>query len=176
MPRRETKSDLATPAEAARALGALSPTDQRRLELIARARASGLASTDWRDLLQESIARTLEGSRRWPCDVPIVAFLAQTMRSIASELRQRAQECLSESVVSQEAAADDQLRVEAADQLRRIDLRFASDQHVRELMLGLQLGETARETQHRAQMTPAEYDAARKRFWRGIAELNGESR
>jgi DNA-directed RNA polymerase specialized sigma24 family protein len=40
------------------------------------------------DLLSEAITRTLDGKRHCPCDEHPVAFLIQTMRSIAHELRQ----------------------------------------------------------------------------------------
>jgi len=174
---RETRDDpeLASPAEFARVVGRLAASDRRRLELIARARAGGLAATDWRDLLQESVARTLEGSRRWPRTVPIIAFLAQTMRSIASEQRQRGSECEVDAEAVAAAPQEDPHRIaEASDQLRHIQARFAGDDKVRAFIEGLQKGETARETQGRTGMTATEYDAARKRFWRGVAELSGD--
>lgn len=177
MARPKDDPNLASPAEVARALGRLSTADQRRLELIARSRADGLASTDWADLLQEGIARALEGTRRWPRSVPIVAFLAQTMRSIASDQRRRSIEGSIEREFATDAVGDDlHMRAEISDQLRRIESRFAEDPNVLALMEGLQFGESARETQVRVAMSPAAYDAARKRFWRGVGELSGESK
>ncbi len=41
-------------------------------------------------MLNESMARVLEGRRSWPADVPLDAFFSQVMRSIAHEWRERA--------------------------------------------------------------------------------------
>lgn len=38
-------------------------------------------------MLNEALARVLEGRRKWPADVPMEAFFAQVMRSIAHEHR-----------------------------------------------------------------------------------------
>jgi RNA polymerase sigma-70 factor (ECF subfamily) len=172
--RHDETSETASPDEAAAALACLSPADQRRLEHIARMRAGALYATDWRDLVQESVARILEGSRRWPRDVPLIAFLAQTMRSIATEIRRKPVEvdAVVDSFQDMTAIADPHRETEARDQQARVEVRFRNDPPVLHLMSGLQQGETARETQVRTGLTPAAYDAARKRFWRGIAEMN----
>lgn len=165
---------IASPAEVARALGALSAGDLVRLELIARGRASGLACADWSDLLQEAVARALEGSRRWPREVPIMAFLAQTIRSIASEFRSRALATTSDANTDTVPSEDPRADLEAADLVRRIRERFQGDEKVTALLNGILNGETARETQKRSGMGPTEFDAARKRFWRGLSRLDGD--
>lgn len=160
-------------AEAARGIATLGRADLRRLELIARARAQGLPAMDWRDLLQESIVRTLEGSRRWPHGIPLVVFLAQTMRSIASDVRQRASEDYPGEGATLEPVDDAHLKIEADQQLRDIMRHFQDDRAVRDLISGLQMGETALETQKRCGLSANEFDAARKRFWRGVAQASG---
>ena len=93
------RRDVAIPEESAAALRRLSEGELRRLEQLARLRVIGLHAVDWRDLLQEAIARLLDGSRRWPRDVSLVVFLRETMRSIASDHWRR----LEEPVVMSEA-------------------------------------------------------------------------
>jgi RNA polymerase sigma-70 factor (ECF subfamily) len=168
-------SGHATLAEAARALACLPAADLKRAGLIARGRANGLRALGWEDLLHEAVLRILDGTRRWPRDVPMIALLAQTMRSIASDTRRR------EFVEADEAerpvtAAQDNLEdaLDASGRLMRVETRFAQDAGALALMEGLQRGETALETQHRTGMTPRAYDAARKRFWRGVAALDGD--
>jgi RNA polymerase sigma-70 factor (ECF subfamily) len=161
-------------AEAARAIAALGKADLRRLELIARARAQGLPAMEWRDLLQESIVRTLEGSRRWPQGIPLVVFLAQTMRSIASDIRQRPSEDYPGDSSAVQPVDDAHLKMEADHQLRDFMRYFQSDRAVQDLINGLQMGETALETQKRCGLSASEFDAARKRFWRGVAQASGE--
>ena len=76
---------IATREECAEALRALSDEDCERLEKIARLRVIGLHAVAWRELLHDAIVRLLDGTRRWPRDVPLVVFLRETMRSIASD-------------------------------------------------------------------------------------------
>ena len=77
--------DMATREECAEALRALSDKDYERLEKIARLRVIGLHAVEWRELLHDAIARLLDGRRQWPRNVPLVVFLRETMRSIASD-------------------------------------------------------------------------------------------
>ena len=80
------RAQLATPEEVRAALFGLSPADSVRLKQLAKLRASG-AGLEWTDLLNEAFARALAGQRQWPVGVPFVAFLAQTMRSVAFDER-----------------------------------------------------------------------------------------
>src|SRR4051812_46898907 len=79
------QSDLASPREVETALTRLSSADLVRIKQLAKLRAAGLTTVDWQDLLNGAISRMLAGTRRWPKSVPLVAFVAQTMRSVASE-------------------------------------------------------------------------------------------
>ena len=78
------ESEHASPDEAAIALEQLGPADRIRLQQLARNRLYGLNS-QWEDLLQEALARILDGTRKWPRNVPIIAFVAGVMRSLAGE-------------------------------------------------------------------------------------------
>lgn len=67
-------------------LDSLSAADKRRLRLIELRRLSG---TDFQEglLYQEAVCQVLLGERRCPREGSFVAFLAQSMRSIASHRR-----------------------------------------------------------------------------------------
>jgi RNA polymerase sigma-70 factor (ECF subfamily) len=78
-----------TTERVAHALRRLSDADLLRLEALARLRARGLPGVVWSDLLNEAIRRALDGSRPRPPSVPLLAFLAQIMRSVWSELCRR---------------------------------------------------------------------------------------
>lgn len=177
-----TKPLTASPAAAAKAIVGLSTADKLRIERFARLRAVSLGPVEWQDLLQEAIGRILSGSRRWPPSVPMVAFLQQTIRSVAHEERRRLIKRL-ELRESQLGPSDagtlyqhqddgpDALRaLGAKEQLREILEAFKGDREVLLLIDGLAGGETALETQARAGFTSLAYDAARKRFRR---KLNG---
>lgn len=77
-----------TPEEFVKAFGDLSPDDRLRLTLIERPLLWG-TSFGKGDLLNESICRTLLGRRRCPREVPVVAYLVEVMRSLASHGRER---------------------------------------------------------------------------------------
>jgi RNA polymerase sigma-70 factor (ECF subfamily) len=87
---RETAPDHLSADEARAAIEALSEADLVRLTKVAKAYARN-RRLDPDDLLQEAFTRALEGSRCCPRGVGIVRFLAEAMRSIASdELKARA--------------------------------------------------------------------------------------
>src|ERR1700746_175329 len=78
------RSDLAADASTeavAEALAALTPSDPVRLKRLAQLRARLLPGLEWDELLNEALLRALDGSRRWPEGVPLVAFIAGIMRS-----------------------------------------------------------------------------------------------
>jgi DNA-directed RNA polymerase specialized sigma24 family protein len=74
------------PEEVFEQLQSLSVDDRIRLRLIERRRRAG---TDFRqgELYHEAVCRVLIGKRRCPVVVPLIAFIAQTMRSLASHRR-----------------------------------------------------------------------------------------
>ena len=74
------------PEEVLKKLESLSAEDKIQLRLIERRRRSG---TDFLEghLYREAICLALLGDRKCPRDVPLIAFLFQTMRSLASHRR-----------------------------------------------------------------------------------------
>src|SRR3974390_491907 len=80
-----------TTAEVARAIHSLSGAAPVGLKALARLWTRGLpACLGWADVLHEAIARALDGSRKWPPGVPILAFLSGVMRSICEDPWRRA--------------------------------------------------------------------------------------
>src|SRR5262249_54808338 len=74
-----------TTVDIARAIQSLSDADLVRLKALARLWTRGLPPcVDWADVLHEAITRALDGSRKWPPGVPILAFLSGIMRSSAA--------------------------------------------------------------------------------------------
>lgn len=74
------------PEEVFEQLELLSPDDKIRLRIIERRRRDG---TDFRqgELYHDAVCRALIGKRRCPVGLPLIAFVAQTMRSLASHRR-----------------------------------------------------------------------------------------
>lgn len=72
------------PAEISAAVSELSEADKSRLRRVAQAYSRN-RPIEAEDLLHEAFVRSLDGSRKCPRDVDVVRFLAEAMRSIASD-------------------------------------------------------------------------------------------
>src|SRR5215471_8104750 len=75
-----------TADDIARAIHSLSDADLVRLKALAQLWVRGLPrGFSWSDVLHEATARALDGSRKWPRGIPILAFLSGVMRSICED-------------------------------------------------------------------------------------------
>ncbi|MFM0298711.1 hypothetical protein PQQ99_01100 [Paraburkholderia sediminicola] len=68
---------------------ALSDDNQKALSQYAARHIGGTSFAEPEDLIQETITRALEGTRRWPKHVPFTLFMCLTMRSVAEGDRSR---------------------------------------------------------------------------------------
>ncbi len=166
--------------DVAAALGGLSNAELLRLNALARLWTRGMPGTlRWADVLQEAIARALDGSRKWPPGVPILAFLSGVMRSICDDhWRQQAREA--RVIVRSADAADvraeevnaanpDPERVIAAAQaLSDIYELFVGDNVALIVITGLADGLTAAEICETYGLSEREYDTTRKRMRRAL--------
>jgi hypothetical protein len=81
-----------TAADVARAVHSLSDADLVRLKALARLWARGMPrGLSWSDILHDAIVRALDGSRKWPAGVSLLAFLSGVMRSICADTWRREQ-------------------------------------------------------------------------------------
>ena len=176
--------ELATAEESAAALRRLSDTDLLRLEQLARLRAIGLHAVDWQDLLNEAIVRTLGGSRRCPRDVPLVVFLHQTMRSIASDHWRRLEKpvVIAASELGTDPATGDlamdnaadpgsspECQAAAAETLARIEEVFRHDGNALKVMAGMAIGMSPQEIQQETGMNKTQYASTQRRIRRRLA-------
>ena len=168
---RKLQFEREPPAVRALARGLVTSTDLLRLKAIARLHARGLpAWVSWVDLLQEAFARTLEGRRRLPPDVPIVAFIAGVMRSLRSDhLRQARREAAQvrrlEGVESVSGGQPEE-QLAAQQELVRIHMLFADDRQALQLLEGLGAGLSPAEICVATGMGATDYDSTRKRIRR----------
>ncbi|MBX3608646.1 MAG: sigma-70 family RNA polymerase sigma factor [Hydrogenophaga sp.] len=179
--------EVASPHQVAEAFSMLSPGEQQSLRQIAKLRALGLPSMSWEDLLHEALYRALAGARLWPLSVSLVAFLAQTMRSIASEVRARtANEPIEQAAIGADdegpsavetVAGEQTLETELAARqaIRQVEALFSADPQALHVIHGLAEGLTPTETQARAGMNPVQYASAQKRIQRTLARKFGRT-
>ncbi len=158
-------------AETARALAALPKTDMLRLKAIARLRARDLpGDIGWSDLLNEAVARALDGSRQRPRGVGITVFIAGIMRSIASEhwRRLRREAGIFEMSGEDEAdpAPDPERNLAALQALAALDQLFSGDLAASQILAGQAAGLSAKEIRETYRLSETEYDSTRKRMRR----------
>ena len=173
--KRAADAPVPPPREVGAALAALSDDDLLRLRALARLRARGLPSgVAWSDLLHEAVLRALEGTRRWPPGVPLLAFLAGIMRSLCDEQwrRRRRESPLpqAEDAPAESTAcdADPERAYAAAEALAAVDRLFASDGMALKVIAGLTNGLGAEEIQRLYGLSAVEYDTARRRMRRAL--------
>jgi RNA polymerase sigma-70 factor (ECF subfamily) len=169
-----------TPLQEAIARKLVTDMDLLRLKSIARVYARGLPpDISWTDLLQEAMARVLNGTRRAREGVPVVAFFAGVMRSIRNEhwrrvRRQRRADDSAHAALIRElelvpdAAADPERTLLALSELEAIARLFADDPVALQIIAALGDGLLAEEIRTTLGLTRTEYDSARKRMRRAL--------
>lgn len=175
--RRHTLTDRPCPpaGDVASALRALTEAELLRLRAVARLRARALpGGIGWSDLLHEAVLRALDGSRRWPPDVPLPAFLGGIMRSLCDEhWRRHRREGASPLpgraavlVADPSPGGDPERACASAEALAALDRLFAADPVALRILAGLAGGLSAEEIRRRYGMGEVEYDTARRRMRR----------
>ena len=175
--------EIATREECAEALRQLSDEDYERLEKIARLRVIGLHAVEWRELLHDAIARLLDGRRQWPRNVPLVVFLRETMRSIASDHWRRLDGpvVVAESEMGADgeaeggpvASAVDEMaqperRASAEETMGQIENAFEGDGEALRVLAAMASGRSPRETQHEIGMDETRYASTLRRIRRRL--------
>jgi RNA polymerase sigma-70 factor (ECF subfamily) len=168
------------------ALAALSDADLLRLKRFAQLRSLRLPLLSWGDLLNEAIARVLDGSRVWPLDVDFMVFMLQNIRSIANEQWRR----IERIPITREAdlPAGDPSSIErssldevgrhevtperevlAESTLRDVMTTFHADAQATAILEGLAQGESPTDIQRCVGMTPTQYASTQRRIRRVLA-------
>ena len=163
------QSEYATPEEAAAALEKLGQADRIRLKFLARNRLYG-QNTDWEDLLQEALTRILEGTRKWPRDVPIIAFIAGVMRSMAGEYRKQQRQMRSDAETMPLASSNPgpDSEAEAKAEIKAIEGHFGDDDDALAVVMARFEGHSPEETQAMFNLTKTRYESTLKRIRRKI--------
>jgi RNA polymerase sigma-70 factor (ECF subfamily) len=188
MPNLQTQAGFASVDEVKAAYIGLGGDELHKLKQIARLRSFGLPSSTWEDLLQEALFRAFTGARQWPVSVPFLAFLAQTVRSIAGDERRRSQDVevisAADLGVDEDSAKHiDNVAVTATTPeslaaaraaLQEIERIFAGDLEALQVLEGLALGLTPAEVQSTSGMTSVQYSTAQKRIQRALAKRYGK--
>ena len=178
----ESESRHLAPEEVLERLDSLSPEDKRRLKLIELRRLSG---TDFQEglLYQEAVCQALLGERRCPREVSFVAFLAQSMRSIASHRRKALSRQVptskldgSGNLVDLPIAADQLdpeetlIEWEAADVVAEIYKLLEGDDEAQLTIMAIADGKKGKELRDELGIDQARFDYIMKRIRRAVAK------
>ncbi len=156
------------------ALDALSPDDKLKLGAIEAKRRGGTEFGPG-ELIQEAVCRALERERNCPRDVPFMAFLAMTMKSIASHSRS-AQQKLADSPelatgerkpdghADPPTPEDSLLEKEAAARVQTIHGHFEDDSEAQLVLMGWGDGLRGKELREATGLDQAALDYAGKRI------------
>jgi RNA polymerase sigma factor (sigma-70 family) len=177
--------DLVTDPPARRALemGLVSTADLLRLKVIARLQARGLPpEIGWSDLLQEAFTRVLDGSRRHPDGVPMVAFVAGIMRSLREQYwraarrgARQSRKLLAEIEITGtpepellDPEPSPERRAMALQEMAALNQLFADDEPARHIIAGLYEGWTPEEICAARGISKVDYDSTRRRIRRAL--------
>jgi hypothetical protein len=178
-----------TAEEVLAAFEALSPDDKMKLIAIERKFLGGTGRQKG-ELYREALCRALLGERNCPRALPIIAFLIQTMRSIASHERERQSRQASldpDDLAMTEASrlslglASDQLDPEehllakedaaAAGTVAKIQGRFEGDEQCQMVLLGWAEGLRGKELRDFVGVDQARLDYLGKKIRRKMDKL-----
>ena len=203
----ESLDRLATPDDVRQAYEGLSDMELYRLHKAALIHLSGSEYSDPDEIINEAIIRTLKAAnggegRRWPKNVPFIAYLIQVIRGLASDSRKS--EYLSktdwlEAMVPMDATTEDVLghldhhhsdaltniielelsierQAKAKADADRIEAHFSQNPQVTWIILGRKDDLSPGEIMEMGEMTQTQYDTAMRRFRRGIEKIFSEKR
>ena len=188
------EQDCLSPEEFSQQLAKMSAIELSKVMLVAKAKHVNGTGMEFEDLLAEVFARVMAGSRKVPRDVPIVAYLIETIKSIAFTERKKMGNSNSDDItlisweenqgelekIANSASSPDQI-LEAADASRcyeRIaeELReaLADDPNALSVLQGRMEGLKPKEIKNRTNMLPHVFDAARKKVDRALLSIKAE--
>jgi DNA-directed RNA polymerase specialized sigma24 family protein len=174
----KTPAAVGTATDAASAIQALSETDLVRLKALARLWSRGLpGGIGWADVLHEAIVRVLDGSRVWPSDVPILAFLSGVMRSLCDDYWRRvrheqrllvSRDDYCRSAEPADEVSDPERVAVAVAGLAEIYRLFATDTVALQIIDGMSNGLAAKDICRTYGIAALDYDTARRRMRRAL--------
>lgn len=126
------------------------------------------AGSEWQDLLQEAVLRTLDGTRKWPRDVPFRLFLMQTMRSIAHSWMKSGSSERSPLPENLSQGADFAQQVLIDSQLDEFRMQLGSDQDAIQVLNCLSKDMKGPEIMTQLGITEHQYRAAVRRIRRNL--------
>lgn len=199
------EKQCASPDDIRQAIMSLTAEDSLRIRKAARYCLWGTGYSTENDLIDEAVMRAMSAAagqkgRKWPKDVPFVAFMIKTMQGLSDDSMKSSTQRLTVSadvMVLEGSSVDEALgairgrgyhhgdvvsmAVEAQERQESyeaakpdadaIDAFFAGDDEIGYLIEGMKEGMKPAEIRELADMTQTQYDTAKRRFRRGLDKL-----
>lgn len=171
----EEHDEFLSSDEISAAFDALSPDDKLKLGAIETIRRSGTEFAPG-ELTQEAVCRSLAGERKCPRDVPFMAFMANTMRSIASHAHAAlsaasAKHGNPDGCPDPPTPEDSLLQKEAAKQVQAIYGHFEDDSEAQLVLMGWADGLRGKELREATDLDQPALDYAIKRIRKNMRKL-----
>ena len=118
------------------------------------------------------MARILDGTRKWPRNVPIIVFVAGVMRSLAGEYWKEQRQIRFDDQTGSAISADHgpERTASAKAELKAIEAYFGDDDEGWFVAMARADGYSPEEIQHMFNFTSTRYDSTLKRIRRKINE------
>jgi RNA polymerase sigma factor (sigma-70 family) len=166
----EEADEFWSPLDITNAIKNLSEVDICRLHSIAK-QYSYHCSMDVDEILNEAIFRALSGKRKYPINVSLIAFISQTMRSIAFNERRKNEkhESIDDSTTSlQDKSVSPEEKATAYQELNAILELFKDDEDITSYLMGLYDGLTPDEICEIWGWDRTKYGSVQKRLRRSL--------
>jgi len=167
----------------------LTDADWMKVRKMAEGHLWGTRLGDPEDLINETLVRLIEGTRRWSPGMAFVPWLGSAMKSVADGIRNLKHvkiEALagdmisdtdSEEVLDVFASEDrtpldslltEEARKDAEATVAKIQTFFKGDEDVEWILMGIEDGLKAEDIRETSGMTLTQYESAKKRLRRGL--------
>lgn len=159
-----------SPSDINNAINNLSKADTYRLHSIAK-QYSYHCSMDVDEILNEAIFRAISGKRKCPINVSLIAFISQTMRSIAFNERRKNEkyESIDNSTTSlQDKSVSLDEKASADQELNTISELFKNDEDITSYLMGISDGLTPNEICELWEWDRKKYGSVQKRLRRSL--------
>ncbi len=166
----EETDEFRSPPDINNAIKNLSKADTYRLHSIAK-QYSFHCSMDVDEILNEAIFKALSEKRKCPVDISLIAFISQTMRSIAFNERRKNEkfESIDNPTPSlQDKSSSPEEKVTTVQELNKILELFKNDDDITSYLIGIYEGLTPTEICELWEWDRTKYGSVQKRLRRSL--------
>jgi len=159
------------------AIASMTAAEKTRVEKVARYFANSMSEYGWyKDLINETALRALEGRRAWLHGQTPAEFYAKTMRSIVFEWREKRKadgEARREAALTAPEADSTEEEIRFAERKKKVLAEFDDDPVARQIVVGMMDGRRGEALRLLSGLDPVGFASAQKRIKRRLHKFFG---